>query len=66
MSTFDWTTKRVLVTGVAGFLGRRDARKVRQKLGRKPKASFTELITMMVKADDEDVRATLGGRAPRE
>jgi GDPmannose 4,6-dehydratase len=43
---------------------RGDASKARQKLGWKPKCSFRELITQMVKADDEDVRGALAGRAP--
>ena len=38
--------------------------KAREKLGWKPKVTFQELISMMVKADEEDVRATLAGRAP--
>jgi GDPmannose 4,6-dehydratase len=41
-----------------------DASKARDKLGWKPKVKFTELIEMMVRSDDADVRATLAGRAP--
>ena len=41
-----------------------DASKARKTLGWKPKVSFRELITMMVKADEEDVRTSLTGRAP--
>jgi len=33
-------------------------------LGWKPKVSFKGLIEMMVKADEEDVRTSLAGRAP--
>ena len=44
---------------------RGDARKARRKLGWKPKVTFQELITMMVRADEEDVRASLAG-GPRE
>jgi GDPmannose 4,6-dehydratase len=43
---------------------RGDATKAREKLGWKPKCSFHDLITQMVKADDEDVRGALAGRAP--
>ena len=43
---------------------RGDMAKAREKLGWKPKVTFHELITMMVQADDEDVRATLAGRTP--
>ncbi|MFN0253027.1 MAG: GDP-mannose 4,6-dehydratase [Kofleriaceae bacterium] len=43
---------------------RGDMSKAREKLGWKPKVSFKELISMMVKADEEDVRATLSGRTP--
>jgi GDP-D-mannose dehydratase len=35
-----------------------------KKLGWKPKVTFKELITRMVKHDEEDVRAALAGRAP--
>jgi len=41
-----------------------DATKAREKLGWKPKVTFTGLIQMMVRADEEDVRAALSGRAP--
>jgi GDPmannose 4,6-dehydratase len=44
---------------------RGDASKARRKLGWKPRVSFAELITMMVRADEEDVRSSLAGRAPR-
>jgi GDPmannose 4,6-dehydratase len=43
-----------------------DATKAREKLGWKPKATFKGLIEMMVRADEEDVRATLTGRAPHQ
>jgi GDPmannose 4,6-dehydratase len=43
-----------------------DASKAREKLGWKPKVKFKELIEMMVRADEEDVRATLSGRTPRQ
>lgn len=43
---------------------RGDMTKASEKLGWKPKVTFHELITMMVQADDEDVRATLAGRTP--
>jgi GDPmannose 4,6-dehydratase len=41
-----------------------DASKARQKLGWKPKVGFSELVGMMVRADEEDVRTALAGRAP--
>ncbi len=44
---------------------RGDATKARTKLGWEPKMTFTELVTRMVRADDEDVRTTLAGRRPR-
>jgi GDPmannose 4,6-dehydratase len=44
---------------------RGDASKARRKLGWEPKVKFQELIVMMVTADEEDVRASLAGRAPR-
>jgi GDPmannose 4,6-dehydratase len=44
---------------------RGDASKAREKLGWKPKVTFQALIAMMVRADEEDVRATLAGRTPR-
>jgi len=42
-----------------------DASKAREKLGWRPKVTFRELVTTMVKADEEDVRGALAGRAPR-
>jgi len=42
-----------------------DASKAREKLGWTPKIAFKELIEMMVRADEEDVRSTLAGRAPK-
>ena len=44
---------------------RGDARKARQTLGWAPKVGFRELITTMVRADEEDVRGAMAGRAPR-
>jgi len=44
---------------------RGDATKAREKLGWKPKMSFEQLITTMVRADEEDVRGALAGRAPQ-
>jgi len=41
-----------------------DPSKAKRVLGWKPKVSFKGLIEMMVKADEEDVRASLTGRAP--
>jgi GDPmannose 4,6-dehydratase len=41
-----------------------DASKARARLGWKPTVGFRELVEMMVKADEEDVRRTLSGRAP--
>jgi GDPmannose 4,6-dehydratase len=41
-----------------------DAAKARRILGWKPKVGFRELIEMMVKADEEDVRLAMAGRAP--
>ena len=41
-----------------------DPSKAIRVLGWKPKVSFKGLIEMMVKADEEDVRASLTGRAP--
>jgi GDPmannose 4,6-dehydratase len=41
-----------------------DASKARARLGWKPTVGFRELVEMMVKADEEDVRSTLSGRAP--
>jgi GDPmannose 4,6-dehydratase len=43
---------------------RGDATRAREKLGWKPTVTFAELITMMVLADEEDVRNALAGRAP--
>jgi len=50
-------------TEVDHLLG--DASKAREKLGWKPKVRFHELIEMMVKSDEADVRAALAGRAPQ-
>jgi GDPmannose 4,6-dehydratase len=44
---------------------RGDASKARDKLGWKPRVGFRQLIEMMVRADEEDVRGALAGRAPR-
>ncbi len=41
-----------------------DAGKARKTLGWKPKVGFRELIEMMVRADEEDVRLALAGRPP--
>jgi GDPmannose 4,6-dehydratase len=41
-----------------------DASKARRVLGWEPKVSFKELIEMMVRSDEEDVRLALSGRAP--
>ncbi|HEY0989703.1 MAG TPA: GDP-mannose 4,6-dehydratase [Kofleriaceae bacterium] len=41
-----------------------DATRAREKLGWKPSVTFAELITMMVSADEEDVRSALSGRPP--
>jgi len=41
-----------------------DASKARAKLGWAPKVGFRELIEMMVRADEADVRGALAGRAP--
>jgi GDPmannose 4,6-dehydratase len=49
-------------TEVDHLLG--DATKARTKLGWQPKVTFKELITRMVKHDEEDVRTALAGRAP--
>jgi GDPmannose 4,6-dehydratase len=38
--------------------------KAMRKLGWKPKVTFKGLIQMMVRADEEDVRTSLAGRAP--
>jgi GDPmannose 4,6-dehydratase len=50
-------------TEVDHLLG--DASKAREKLGWKPKVRFQELIEMMVRSDEADVRASLAGRAPQ-
>jgi GDPmannose 4,6-dehydratase len=42
-----------------------DASKARAALGWKPKVHFRELIEMMVRSDEEDVRGSLAGRAPK-
>ena len=44
---------------------RGDASKARAKLGWTPKVTFKALVEMMVRADEEDVRGALSGRAPR-
>jgi GDPmannose 4,6-dehydratase len=49
-------------TEVDHLLG--DAAKARRVLGWEPKITFKQLIEMMVKADEEDVRQTLAGRTP--
>ena len=41
-----------------------DPGKARKVLGWKPKVSFKQLIEMMVRADEEDVRLAMAGRAP--
>ena len=41
-----------------------DPSKAMRVLGWKPKVTFKSLIQMMVRADEEDVRASLAGRAP--
>jgi GDPmannose 4,6-dehydratase len=43
-----------------------DASKARDKLGWTSKVTFKGLIEMMVRADEEDVRAALAGRAPNQ
>ncbi|HEX5058472.1 MAG TPA: GDP-mannose 4,6-dehydratase [Kofleriaceae bacterium] len=50
-------------TEVDHLLG--DATKAREKLGWKPRITFQQLITQMVHADEQDVRQSLTGRAPR-
>jgi GDPmannose 4,6-dehydratase len=50
-------------TEVDHLLG--DFRKAREKLGWQPRVKFRELVEMMVRADEEDVRSSLAGRAPR-
>jgi GDPmannose 4,6-dehydratase len=49
-------------TEVDHLLG--DSTKARKALGWKPKVTFKQLIEMMVKADEEDVRGALAGRKP--
>jgi len=49
-------------TEVDHLLG--DARKAREKLGWNFKVRFKELIEMMVRSDEADVRQALTGRAP--
>ena len=41
-----------------------DPSKAKAKLGWKPEVNFEKLIERMVQADEEDVRASLAGRAP--
>jgi len=41
-----------------------NAAKAQRLLGWRPRVAFKQLIEMMVRADEEDVRATLAGRAP--
>jgi GDPmannose 4,6-dehydratase len=43
---------------------RGDAAKARKAFGWTPKVTFRQLIQMMVRADEEDVRSSLAGRAP--
>src|SRR4051794_17582420 len=43
---------------------RGNADKARRALGWQPKVTFRQLIQMMVRADEEDVRSSLAGRAP--
>ena len=50
-------------TEVDHLLG--DARKAREKLGWNFKVRFKDLIEMMVRSDEADVRASLTGRAPQ-
>jgi len=49
-------------TEVDHLLG--DASKAKKALGWDPKVRFRELIEMMVRADEEDLRSSLAGRAP--
>jgi len=42
-----------------------DASKTFAKLGWKPKVLFKDLVERMVRADEEDVRSSLAGRAPK-
>jgi GDPmannose 4,6-dehydratase len=41
-----------------------DATKARKVLGWEPRVRFKELVQMMVRADEEDIRLSLAGRAP--
>ncbi|HXI56672.1 MAG TPA: GDP-mannose 4,6-dehydratase, partial [Polyangia bacterium] len=41
-----------------------NAAKAQRALGWKPRVTFQQLIDMMVRADEEDVRSSLAGRAP--
>ena len=41
-----------------------DASKARKVLGWEPRVRFKELVQMMVRADEEDIRLALAGRAP--
>jgi GDPmannose 4,6-dehydratase len=50
-------------TEVDHLLG--DASRARERLGWQPRVRFRELIEMMVRSDDADVRASLAGRAPQ-
>jgi GDPmannose 4,6-dehydratase len=50
-------------TEVDHLLG--DASKARERLDWRPRVGFRELIEMMVRSDDADVRASLSGRAPQ-
>jgi len=50
-------------TEVDHLLG--DASKARERLGWNPTVRFRELIEMMVRSDESDVRAALAGRAPQ-
>jgi GDPmannose 4,6-dehydratase len=43
---------------------RGDSGKAQRALGWKPKVTFKQLIEMMVRADEEDVRLALSGRPP--
>jgi GDPmannose 4,6-dehydratase len=43
---------------------RGNAAKARKAFGWTPKVTFRQLIQMMVRADEEDVRSSLAGRAP--
>ncbi len=50
-------------TEVDHLLG--DASKARERLGWNPTVRFRQLIEMMVRSDENDVRAALAGRAPQ-